>query len=276
MRRTRRTDPSSSSDERLVSAGATRKPAKQPEPDADDDRRARHRPLRDLRGREHVEDEQRSPRRRRRADGRRRCRRPPPRRPAALTCRRDDRDAGELADPAREHGVPEEPDAERREDVRTRAGAADRLLDHDAPRVRADDHREEVDHDGRDDPLPLDGAERLADGGQSGPRQQSSATTRDGDEDDDQRPTRPRGSADVLTPPPHRPGGHRRVARRSRRAAQRSRPRSTAPARLAARPTPNARRRASSSSSWITASASAAESPGGTRMAGLVVVGDVA
>ena len=93
--------------------------------------------------------------------------RPDDRRPGsrpAAHVPRDHRDACELPDAARQCRVPEEADAEGRED-RPAPGPRrrDRLLDHDVPRVRAHDDGEEVDQDRCRDPLPLDGAERALD-----------------------------------------------------------------------------------------------------------------
>ncbi len=134
------------------------------EPHADGDCQHGRRPLGNRRDVERDEDEDdRSDHveeavREDRADDRR-----PRARPTAHVPR-DHGDAGELPDATGQCGVPEQSDAEGREDVPApRPGRRDRLLDDDVPGLRADDHGEEVDQDGRRDPFPFDGAERPLD-----------------------------------------------------------------------------------------------------------------
>ena len=66
-------------------------------------------------------------------------------------------DAGNLADPARQHGIAEQPDGEGREDVTVaRVGLRQGLPEHDLPGDRSDHDGEEIEADGRGDPAPLD------------------------------------------------------------------------------------------------------------------------
>ena len=135
----------------------------QEEPDADreHDREARERPVRDLRGREHPDDENpdrdeiEDPVGEDGADERR-----PESLAAVVRPPGQDGDARELADAARQHRVREQPDRERREDepeagVRRRH----RRVDHRVPRGRPRDDREEIEPDRGRDPLPVDGGE---------------------------------------------------------------------------------------------------------------------
>ena len=66
---------------------------------------------------------------------------------------------------AGQHGVREQADAERGEDERGTAacGGGSACVDHRLPGERARDDREQVEPDRGDDPLPLDGRERVGD-----------------------------------------------------------------------------------------------------------------
>ena len=89
----------------------------QAEPDEADDHDACHRPVRQLGGRHHVGDEERD---REEVEQPVREHRPEERRARALAVREvtpEHGDARELARAGGEHGVPEQPDAERREDL---------------------------------------------------------------------------------------------------------------------------------------------------------------
>ncbi len=76
----------------------------------------------------------------------------------------------ELADPAGEHRVREEADAEPREDVpETRVRRRHRLVDHGLPRECTNDDGEQVEADRRQDELPAHELERVRDGAPRGP-----------------------------------------------------------------------------------------------------------
>ena len=78
--------------------------------------------------------------------------------------RRQNRDSRELADAAGQNGVREQADAERGEDgAERRLRRRQRLLDHLVPGARPRDHRQEVERDRGDDPLPGDEPERVDD-----------------------------------------------------------------------------------------------------------------
>ena len=127
---------------------------------------ARHRPVRDLRGRsdvadqEHDREEVEHPVREHRAEEHRPC----VGAPLLLDPPAQNRDPRELADAAGQNGVREQADPERGKDERgTAACGRDRLLDHLVPGGRPRDHREEVERDRGDDPLPGDEPERVED-----------------------------------------------------------------------------------------------------------------
>src|SRR5690348_15138092 len=90
------------------------------------------------------------------------------RRPRALAPRhlpRQHGDPRQLADPAGQQRVCEQADREGRKHEReARLRWLHRRVDHDRPGERAGDHRQEVEEDRHDDPLPLHLAERAADG----------------------------------------------------------------------------------------------------------------
>src|SRR5437868_5939518 len=76
---------------------------------------------------------------------------------------RQDGDARELPDPAREHRICEETDRERREDEHdARMGRFHRLPDHRPPGERAYDDRGEVQRNRESDPLPAHLGERVS------------------------------------------------------------------------------------------------------------------
>src|SRR5207248_221818 len=93
--------------------------------------------------------------------------RPDERRPGTSPPRqlpRQHRHARQLADPAGQYSVREQPDRERGEDEREpRPRRRHRLPDHGLPRERADEHGEQVEPDRASDPLPADDRERVSD-----------------------------------------------------------------------------------------------------------------
>src|SRR6185295_2640937 len=134
----------------------------EPEPDADDDRERRLRPVRDPRRVEDIDDE---PGCRDDVEEAVREDRSDDRRPGSGTAPqmpRHDRDAGELPYPARQGDVPEKTDAERREDdAPRRPRLRNRLEDDHPPRGRAHHDRHEVDADRDGHPAPGDRLERV-------------------------------------------------------------------------------------------------------------------
>ncbi len=153
-----------------VTAGREQPDRQQPEPDQADRHDTRDRPVRQLRREHDVADEQRD-----REDVEHAVREdgPEQRRPGAAALGQvptQDCDAGELAGPRGEHGVPEQADAERREDrPEARWRRRHRLVDRDVPRPRARDDREQVEQDCKEHPAPADEGERVVDGVPLGP-----------------------------------------------------------------------------------------------------------
>ena len=135
-----------------------------PDPDEPDDHDARDRPVGQLRGRHHVGDEERD---REEVEEAVREHRSEERRARSLAVREvtaEHGDACELARAGGEHRVPEQPDAERREDLpERRARRRHRLMDRQVPCPRARDHREQVEQDPDDHPAPADEVEGVVD-----------------------------------------------------------------------------------------------------------------
>ncbi len=134
------------------------------DPEHADAGEARPRPGRDLGGFEDVEDQQQGrddveqPVREDGADeGRGRAR-------AVGKAPAQHRDAGELADPAGQRRVAEEPHRERREHVvERRVWRLECLVDRQAPGERPHQHRDEVQAEREDDPCPVDEVEGVVD-----------------------------------------------------------------------------------------------------------------
>jgi hypothetical protein len=109
--------------------------------------------------------------------------------------------AHELADPAGQDGVREETDRERREDEwEARMRIVDRLRDHDRPRDRTDSHRDEVEADRDDDPLPAYDRERVPDGAPVGTAPPDEQADPDGREQNDCEAQRAAVREEVLHP----------------------------------------------------------------------------
>ena len=135
-------------------------------PTVDDDHEARHRPVRDLRGRGARSRRAAARARRRRAGAQATV-------PTSVTlvpgpcvgrCRRSTADAGQLADPPGQDGVREEADPEGGEHVaEARMWPIERLADRQLPRERAQQDRDEVEHEGGHDPAPRDEVEGVVD-----------------------------------------------------------------------------------------------------------------
>ncbi len=141
----------------VLPAGEQHGREQEPDPDPAHDREGGHGPVgepgrvEDVHHERHRDDEVEQPVREDGAGDRRPRARPPAQVPG------EDRHARELAHAPGQRGVPEQPHAEGGEDGPVRRGRRrDRLLDHRAPRLRADDDREEVEKDGRRHPLPAD------------------------------------------------------------------------------------------------------------------------
>src|SRR5829696_4468187 len=113
--------------------------------------------------------------------------------PAVLRRRlaRQDRDARELADPPRQDGIRQQPYTEGREHEReARSRRRHRLVDDDLPRDAPRHDRQQVERDGRGDPVPLDGAECIGDGApiRPAPPEQDADDRADGDDRADADP----------------------------------------------------------------------------------------
>jgi hypothetical protein len=169
--------------------------------DRDDDQ-ARHRPARNLRGRKHIGDEEErrkeieEPVREDGADEG--AARSGPVRQAAP----EDRDSGELADPARQHRVCEEADREGREDaVEPWPRRVERLVDRVAPSERAREHGDEIEPEREGDPGPVDEIERVIDDVPIGsaPPEQEPDDDHDGDEQRRARPAATRHDLHAAT-----------------------------------------------------------------------------
>jgi hypothetical protein len=180
----------------VVPPGAGDGERQQPEPDHADDDQTRDRPVRDLRGQEHVKDQ---------ADGRDQVEEPvredrsdergpdPAHATMETQLPREDGDSRELADPSREHRVREQPHRERRENCRVaRVRRWDRLLDDRVPRERANEHRDEVERDRDDDPFPFDRVEGVPDRAPVGPAPPEERSNADRGRDDRHDPHRSR------------------------------------------------------------------------------------
>src|SRR4051794_25187220 len=133
------------------------------EPEHDDE--ARDRPVRQAGCDHHPDDERRDREEVEHAVSDDGAEQPPPRRLAVGHAPGEHRDAGDLSDTPGDDDVPEQADAEGGEDE-NEAGARlwQRLLDRRVPARRTRDHRQEVEADRCDDPLPLDTGERVTDG----------------------------------------------------------------------------------------------------------------
>ena len=177
-----RSEPMPSLDDRPVGRfGAEPCDREEGEPDQADDRDRVDGPVRDLRGEQHADDEERRGERDRRADGRRRSR-------SAWRSSRGvrrggagaSRDAGELAEPPGSDRVREQTDPERREHVveSRLVLVRQRLTDRQPPRQRPDEHRDDVQEKREDDPAPDDQRNASSTLPQSGPRHQITTNAR--------------------------------------------------------------------------------------------------
>ena len=135
------------------------------ESDNAEDDEARHRPVRDLRSQQHPGDEDRH---REQVEEPMCEHRSEERRARALAVGEvpaEDCDARELAGPGGKHGVTEEADPERREDMaEPRMRWRQRLVDREPPGERAGENREQVEEDADDHPAPGDEIEGVVDG----------------------------------------------------------------------------------------------------------------
>ena len=160
--------------------------------DGHEDDQARDRPVRDLRRHQHVRDQEHD---RDEVEDAVREHRPDERRPGTSPPRqlpRQHRHARQLADPAGQYSVREQPDRERGEDEREpRPRRRHRLPDHGLPRERADEHGEQVEPDRASDPLPADDRERVSDRLPARPAPDEERDHRSAKRQDEQR-TRPR------------------------------------------------------------------------------------
>jgi hypothetical protein len=150
----------------VMTSCARQREREKPEADRREDHEARQRPVRDLRGEEHVGDQEQHGEQVEHAVGEDRAdqRRPRIRASLLLLMPREDRDARELANPPRQNCVREEAHAKGREDqAEGRPRRRHRLLDDAVPRGGARDDRQQIERDRRHDPLPVDEPECIGD-----------------------------------------------------------------------------------------------------------------
>ena len=125
------------------------------------DGQARHRPVRDLRRRDHVRDEQQRREEIEQTVREDRADESPGRARPVREVTAQHGDARELPDPPGKHGVCEQPDRERGEDtVEARLRRGERLVDRQPPGERAREHGHEVQSEREHDPRPVDDVER--------------------------------------------------------------------------------------------------------------------